>query len=159
MARLGRPPKASDLSERGRMHGLDKSTNEEFIVDMLNYFWEEASTASVFTEFAKSYERNWLFYHGHQWLDDDLADLSSDDRSYINRDLCFQEIRRIVPLLTDARPVRYVRADRPNMLVEEVHLRQQLGMVGGDEIKSDEDIADDMTGIWRAMEERNREEM
>jgi len=143
------------------MARLDTTKDEELIVAMVEYFEHEATEAEVFRQFAHAYERNWLFYHGHQWLNQDGAGFTDEDKSRINRDIVFNQIRRINPLITDARPVRYIRPDHPDQLVEEMALMYDLGMMPGmnRRPKTDEDIAFQMNDMWRDLEERSMEPM
>jgi len=158
----GRPRKASDDSERILIEDMDRSTDEDFIVDMIHYMDEEGSEAPVKQDFDKMYKKCWNFYHGRHRIEAELDSLGGDDSmgDRVNRDICFSTVRRYVPLITDARPVRYVRADHPDQLFEEIALRQQLGLmpIEGEPVKTDRDVAKDLTEIWRAMEDRNGEE-
>lgn len=158
----GRPRKASDDASHILIADMDRSNDEDFIVDMVHYMFEEGSEAQIKQDFDRMYKRCWNFYHGRQRIEGELDELGADEelRDSVNRDICFSTIRRYVPLITDARPVRYVGADYPDQIIEEVAMRQRLGLlpVEGEPVKTDAELAKDITEIWRAMEDRNGEE-
>ena len=155
-----RNAKASDFSPMKKMGALDKSRNEELLVEMTNFFWEQATGARDYQIFARQYDEAWLMYRGHQHLDDDLEEIAGDDMVRVNRDICFRTVRRINPLLTDARPVRYIKSDRPDTLAEQMQIEQAFGLSGADspKIVTNADVAHDMEEFWHAMERRQQAE-
>lgn len=159
----GRPmkkAKASDFSPMKKMGALDKTRNKELIVEMTNFFWEQGTGSDDYQTFAHQYDEAWLMYRGHQHLDDDLGAVMDDDMVRVNRDICFRTVRRINPLLTDARPVRYIKSDQPDTLAEQMQIEQAFGLSGADQprVLTNADVAHDMEEFWHAMERRQQAE-
>ena len=152
--------KASDYSPMRKMGALDKSRNTDLLVEMTNFFWEQGTGAADYQTFAHQYDESWLMYRGHQYLTDELEDVAGDDMVRVNRDICFRTVRRINPLLTDARPVRYIKSDQPDELAERMQIQQAFGLSGADSPKvlTNADIAHDMEEFWHAMERRQQAE-
>ena len=151
-----------DTKDQHRIEKLDKSLNEDFIVQMVDYLCDEGMSSTAYQDFSKEYKRGWNFYHGRQELDDGLSGFleSEDEASQVVRDICFRTIRRINPLLTDARPVQHIKADNPDEFIEEIRLKQQVGLLPVDQgvIQGDQDIADDLKEAWWDLQRSRMEE-
>ena len=164
MARRGRPPKvrASDISERTTVtEGLDRTTDETFIVESVRFFIEEATNADAYQQLRKDHIEGWLFYDGYQWVDTvSMRPENEGEALLLNRDIVRSSIKQINPLLTDARPERFVKADNPNRMWDAMKLRQQMGLLPPDtpDVLTDADIAHRLTDIWHAEESRRMEE-
>jgi hypothetical protein len=153
-----RKAKASDYSPRKKMGALDKTNNSELIAQMVNFYWEEGTASEDYQGFCQQYDQNWMMYRGDQWFDEDMEVFSDSERSFLTRDICFRTVRRINPLLTDSRAMRYVKADRPDLAMEagaatSRFLKQEEG-----EIVTDSAVARDLQGFWHAMERRQMAE-
>ena len=143
------------------MGALDKTNNQDLIVQMVNFLWEEGTASEDYQKFCEQYDQNWMMYRGDQWFDDDLEILSDPERSYLVRDICFRTVRRINPLLTDARPVRYIKADKEDIGQETLATQQAFLAEEGDEtqkIITESAVAADLQGFWHAMERRQMAE-
>lgn len=159
--RRGRPPgskNSKSMTFAQRLGRMATTNDTQLIERTLTQMIEDWRTADCKLGFDDQYDTAWKFYHGDQDLDGELQQYSDEDAVVINRDISFKYVQRTLPLLTDARPVRHVRADQKDMTMEEMAIRQELGLLDGAPIRTDEQLASDLTEMWRSLEEVGMEE-
>jgi len=90
---------------------LDKIRDEDEIVKAVTALYQEAKDAAA--ERHKQIEKCWRFYFGQQWLDKEGKPDKKAPRWRFRgvRDICFQTVEGLRPLLHNGRPQVFVTAD------------------------------------------------
>lgn len=166
-----RNAKASDFADRAKLQDLDKTTDEDKIVDLVYAMIDEAESSDNFQNFQTQFKEAYQFYHGDQWLDENLDPLRAPSYRFRTiRDICFSTIELIRPLISDARPTIYYVADNPDRTIEEMKLYAELGLLPEnpelqpfmsniETMRTDDEIAQDATAIIQAEHEHREEEV
>ena len=167
-----RPRYSAQLPTATKLQDLDKTSDGEKIALIVHAARDEAENCPKFLEFKDQFVEAYCFYKGDQWLDENLQRNEARWGRYRTiRDICFQTVETVRPLLTDMRPTIYYQADYPDLTVEELRLRKELRAMGVpiDEtlppemmprnLSTNGELASKLTDIVQAEHERREEEL
>jgi len=105
---------------------LDKSSDEETIVKIVKALIKESQDAME--EWLQRTKTAYQFYMGNQWLDEsgDIDEKVPSYRFRTTRDLIFQTVETLRPLMTDSRPRIIISADYPRVDADPANLLTEI---------------------------------
>lgn len=168
IANVRRSPKASDYADEKRVEELDKISDEDRIVSIVQAAAHEAQADERKEAFDTQYEEAWCMVEGDQYPESQFEE-SPPWRLRATRNKVFGAMRSIEGLLMDAVPVPYIVADYPGTTDEELRMMREQGQIGeipfiGNRITTGAPLTNDMVAkkfsdLIHAQLERDEEHM